>query len=432
MRRRAASSRVVAGVVLLSVARASRWEAGSFPNPTVEPARCGRPAPSRVCDPDGLLGAEGGARVDARLDALAASEFESLGGAGIEGAAVAVGAVAVEEGGEEAEAAAVRDFARSLHASWGVGDEKAANGLVVVVSADQRTVSLSTGRGLRRCFTDGRAGAAVEKMRPALRAGDYAGAVGVALDEAEKAARRGPPGTLEWLADALPSMLFFAAFFGVLGTVAAAMVRDARDRRDFRAARKQLRALDRLRERRAGGAAFSSTQESCPICLEDFRELPRDGAPGRGADGRTLAVLRCGHAFDETCLEQWIRSQRAQPACPICRRSLEDGDEDEAAATAAGGAAAALGVGVGAYSSLEDEVHFRLARLQARYPRYVRPTLLQAWRSPHYKGVFADDRAFLSLDPAASRSPTAPSDGGAPARHFSGGGRPAGGATGRW
>ncbi|KAI5068954.1 hypothetical protein GOP47_0015255 [Adiantum capillus-veneris] len=44
---------------------------------------------------------------------------------------------------------------------------------------------------------------------------------------------------------------------------------------------------------------------TCAICLEDYRQ------------GERLRILPCGHEFHETCIDQWLTTQRC--FCPICK-----------------------------------------------------------------------------------------------------------------
>jgi hypothetical protein len=52
----------------------------------------------------------------------------------------------------------------------------------------------------------------------------------------------------------------------------------------------------------------SSHVSYCPITMEDF------------ATGETISKLRCGHVFNQTALENWLLSEKAE--CPVCRYKL--------------------------------------------------------------------------------------------------------------
>ncbi|ESN97593.1 hypothetical protein HELRODRAFT_127848, partial [Helobdella robusta] len=53
--------------------------------------------------------------------------------------------------------------------------------------------------------------------------------------------------------------------------------------------------------------SFLSTHESCPICLEAFK------------DGSFVFQLQCGHVFHQQCVEEWLKNVKS---CQICRSQL--------------------------------------------------------------------------------------------------------------
>ena len=61
--------------IAVSVAR-SQWIPSTFPNPQIEPSRCGRGHTSRswVCDPDGLLSRQSGDVIEGILKSIASGE----------------------------------------------------------------------------------------------------------------------------------------------------------------------------------------------------------------------------------------------------------------------------------------------------------------------------------------------------------------------
>ena len=61
--------------IAVSVAR-SQWSPATFPNPQIEPSRCGRGHTSRswVCDPDGLLSRQSGDVIEGILKSIASGE----------------------------------------------------------------------------------------------------------------------------------------------------------------------------------------------------------------------------------------------------------------------------------------------------------------------------------------------------------------------
>jgi len=52
------------------------------------------------------------------------------------------------------------------------------------------------------------------------------------------------------------------------------------------------------------------TNDSCPICLADFKEKTR------------IKLLPCDHGFHPECIEPWIRQHK--DSCPMCRETVTD------------------------------------------------------------------------------------------------------------
>ncbi|KAF6250917.1 TLP18.3, Psb32 and MOLO-1 founding proteins of phosphatase-domain-containing protein [Scenedesmus sp. NREL 46B-D3] len=106
-------------------------------------------------------------------------------------------------------------------------------------------------------------------------------------------------------------------------------------------------------------------------------------ASGKGQAAKKPLVLRCGHAFCDPCISQWLKSHTN---CPICRKDLEDQEEQPPAAEqppASCGAAA--GTGVRAQHDVIQqqvwlpELGFRLRRLRMMYPDFVTDPMVYAW-----------------------------------------------------
>jgi Zinc finger, C3HC4 type (RING finger) len=55
----------------------------------------------------------------------------------------------------------------------------------------------------------------------------------------------------------------------------------------------------------------------CKGAVDEF------GIPRRGADGKKIKMLRCGHIFCETCWKSWVHSGCGNPCnCPVCRQDV--------------------------------------------------------------------------------------------------------------
>ena len=90
------------------------------------------------------------------------------------GAEIAVAIVPSLEGDS------IENYANLLAESWGIGDQED-RGAMVLLAVEERQLRIEIGYGLEPIIPDGRAGEIREMMTPALRAGDYNGAVTVAM-----------------------------------------------------------------------------------------------------------------------------------------------------------------------------------------------------------------------------------------------------------
>ena len=77
----------------------------------------------------------------------------------------------------------IEDYAINLARRWGVGRKQDNRGVLLLLVVDDRRSRLEVGYGLEPILPDGRAGAILRSMRPALRAGDYDEALWQALGQ---------------------------------------------------------------------------------------------------------------------------------------------------------------------------------------------------------------------------------------------------------
>ncbi len=120
-----------------------------------------------VSDVAGIIPDEAEARINQRLNSLHA-------GTDAEVAVVTVSSVPDE----------ARAFATGLFERWGVGDEAADNGLVVLLVVGQRRLSMVTGYGLEPVLPDGWLGELQSRaMVPRFKEGDLAGGLEAGLVE---------------------------------------------------------------------------------------------------------------------------------------------------------------------------------------------------------------------------------------------------------
>jgi Prokaryotic RING finger family 4 len=71
---------------------------------------------------------------------------------------------------------------------------------------------------------------------------------------------------------------------------------------------------------------YDDSVSSLVSLLGDSRKgiVDEFGIPRRGADGRKIKLLRCGHIFCETCWESWVHSSACGSpcSCPVCRQDV--------------------------------------------------------------------------------------------------------------
>ena len=114
--------------------------------------------------------------------------------------------------------------------------------------------------------------------------------------------------------------------------------RDDRRRREYEAATRQLKAVEKFRDATEGE---TSAAESCPVCLEDFKTTPK--------------ALGCGHVFCAPCLGKWTRENST---CPICRAPVSGSDYGTSTTP----------LSYTPTQRRDDEVVYRLRRIQRMYP----------------------------------------------------------------
>jgi len=78
----------------------------------------------------------------------------------------------------------IENFANKLFTDWGIGQAKNDNGLLLLISLNDRQMRLETGYGLEGAVPDATANQIITKtLRPAFQANDYYGGINQALDQ---------------------------------------------------------------------------------------------------------------------------------------------------------------------------------------------------------------------------------------------------------
>lgn len=114
-------------------------------------------ATSWVSDPDGVLSPAARAQADSLLNALNDSTTTEV-----------TVAVVADMSGQD-----IDSFATELFGLWGIGKKDRDNGLLLVISRDDRRAALRTGYGMEGVINDGRAGRIIRNdIAPNMKAGD--------------------------------------------------------------------------------------------------------------------------------------------------------------------------------------------------------------------------------------------------------------------
>ena len=77
----------------------------------------------------------------------------------------------------------VEDVANRLYKQWGIGNKATNEGLLILLSINDRKSRAEVGYGLEPIITDGDAGGVLRNIRPILQQGNYAGALLAAAEE---------------------------------------------------------------------------------------------------------------------------------------------------------------------------------------------------------------------------------------------------------
>ncbi|KAI8465557.1 MAG: TLP18.3, Psb32 and MOLO-1 founding proteins of phosphatase-domain-containing protein [Monoraphidium minutum] len=376
-------------------------------------------------------------------------------------------------GAGEDDASAAARFARSVHASWGVGSAACNNGVLLLLATDDRQVYISTGTGAEARLPRPVLLAVMGNMKPALRERRYDEALleavheiglGLAGADVPGAGDEGGSGVFMFFASVV------AAVFGW------GWWSNRRQMARYKTCHNRLEALKRDQAALQRGQ-YAST--SCPICLEDFDDAASGGgastsdaaraggaeaagesapllasrgdaaavAGGGDAKGHRPLALRCGHAFCVPCISEWVRGHTT---CPVCRRDIDAPDGTsrtpppprqpcgDATATAAAQQAGVRARGPARRDIFLPELMFRTQRLRLLYPDYVSDTMAAQFLQdleedrPLSPAAFASFEARHPARDAAGRAELRESGRGGASTSFGGGSGGGGGAGSSW
>ncbi|GKY93735.1 hypothetical protein MPSEU_000340600 [Mayamaea pseudoterrestris] len=244
--------------------------------------------------------------------------------------------------------------------------------ILIFLSIQDRVCFITTGMELSYVLPWWRLDHVVAAMKPALSQSEFGPAIATGMQLLTALLQAGPPTWTDRCHDFMARfgvVIAFAIFTFVFG--AWGEYRDRRKRWQYAEQRSKLSGVDRDKARQLQKEYHSRV---CPICLECFdygdslgkdgnekalqdldssveeclktpvtknlKRVDSFGIPLKGADGKKIKLLRCGHLFCETCWSQWVHSGCGNPCnCPVCRqdvgrapkkrRSREDAINDE-------------------------------------------------------------------------------------------------------
>lgn len=355
-----------------AAAKQGLWRAAEVPDPTKDPKRCGLTKQGRLCDPDSILSAVGRAQAANVLFAIRQHTSKRCQDGQARG--YQVGVVLIQRMHPDDWVGAVgsteytaRRFAQMVGDHWGIGYPGCGNGVVLLISIDDRVAFIST-NSREETLSDQKAVTIVDNMRPLLRAQRFDEAVlqatlqihDVLLGKKIPGMEQESPMTMKvamilLIGGLLRPGLLVMVLCGVCTTVLLPLafcldVCTAVYRRCLQRSccRRRLRRADTAEVAAAEQIARRVRQELdrngldqtiCPICLQPFTVV--DSVGSTSADSRAIggatqshdsaasrsghesaaatAVLECGHRFHRSCIDPWVLEHSS---CPLCRADV--------------------------------------------------------------------------------------------------------------
>ncbi|DBA84123.1 TPA: hypothetical protein ACH3X1_006599 [Trebouxia sp. C0004] len=456
-------------LIFASLASAKQWSPQNFPNPATDVTLCGRNGkPSWICDPDRILSEYSQDVIEGSIHEIAAAKSPYRpancpdlphDAAGYQVAVVLVQSLKLQNGRSEAEQAEY--FAKSLHKAWGVGNKNCNNGLVFLLSKDDRQMYLAADG---QVLSKERQQYVLNNAKAKLRAGNFDGGIegaivdiGLALSGADLPGDTDSSQHWDW------GLGIFGAIFG--GFLCNSCWSGYRRRREAKVCRSLLQKLKDEQATAVRNQQYPAT--SCPICFEDLAKpdvapaspsasgagmagaYKGDQSSGFGATSSTKSdvepsapplesrseyesllgkdrerpslqqdehnvirssdskekqlkplSLACGHTFCEECISRWLHDKNS---CPVCRKPLTGDDPSEDPYLTSGSAAQAAAGGLNRQQQIWDndmyasEVMFRMGRLQRLYPYYVTRDMISDWGTHTSQGQAVNWDAARSM-----------------------------------
>ena len=318
------------------------WTAHNIPNPLRNPEACGRKnvPKSSICDPDDLMsdfgkdvleGLTNGIHKNAEVGVLVIKRMDRSFVSG------------------DSALVASKRFAKTIRNSWGVGDRRKQNGVLVFVSTEDRVILISSGRGIGNQLTPSRISSIIKSSKPALKNSDYDEALRTCVHKIGEALSSQRSVINSVIASAVPSVNASAissvnrppvsstrlpVLDFLLGVLVMLLLGKVFGKAFYNAVCGYFRARQGRAALKSIAAEISSSlttkvycATSCPICLEDF---PR---PHQRKDKKEEAPQ---HTEERGVPEQETRKRKTAQKTT----SIEASPHKAAGASAPGGAAA--------------------------------------------------------------------------------------------
>jgi len=302
------------------------YNAASYPSPGSW--SCQSSTSRHLCDAAGVF-KDGGDDVITKLKSLENSASHECGSAGKKGWQMAVGTM---QGTRPAVTSAsdMELMTREVFNRWGIGNKECNDGILFLLSINDRKNHIKTGSGARAVLTDNHIKDILSSAKPLLRAGQYDKAIRKVVDRCiDEALRQNQPPffyRIDAMLFGIPHLAYTnwaltCIVLFILGIALKAVWDDHRTAARKASFERKLRRLQGARDKLNKRGDVRDCP--CPICLED---LPSGLEFSDGRLDNGCELLRCGHVFHQPCISHWLRSKQT---CPVCRIDKPDLDQDQ-------------------------------------------------------------------------------------------------------
>ncbi|CEM26289.1 unnamed protein product [Vitrella brassicaformis CCMP3155] len=168
--------RLVVSLLCACAADGKAWRYEEYPDPITQPFACGQKTSGWICDPDGILSRKAAEQVSDTLRRIT-SETSVLCGPGKR--PFEMGVALMQQMSRKqihtlgGYGTGTERFAEKLGNHWAIGNGRCNNGILMLISKDDSVVYVKTGTGAQETLKNQHLADVIQRMRPALRKGDY-------------------------------------------------------------------------------------------------------------------------------------------------------------------------------------------------------------------------------------------------------------------